>query len=90
MEKEIKIKMKLEEECIPVFIAFLEELEYNGKIGYSEIVGIFSDGDGNFRPKFEIKGDEEIITGIREKIILANTIAHENIRTFCIDNVYNI
>ena len=90
MEKEIKIKMKLEEECIPTFIAFLEELEYNGNIGHSEIIGIFSDGDGNFRPKFEIKSGIETIIDLREKVILANTLAHENIKTFYIDKVYNI
>lgn len=28
-------------------------MEYNGNVGHSEIVGFYSDGDGDFRPKFK-------------------------------------
>lgn len=39
------------------FCSMLRLIERNGNIGHSEYVGIFSDGDGDFRPSFDINYD---------------------------------
>ncbi|MFQ4800984.1 hypothetical protein C4U87_00790 [Clostridioides difficile] len=57
MEKEITIKVKIEERWINEFCSMLKCMESLGDIGSSKIVGIYSDGDGDFRPKFEIDTD---------------------------------
>lgn len=36
------------------FCSFLKRMEYDGKIGQSEAMGFYIDGDGDFRPTFEI------------------------------------
>jgi len=38
------------------FLSMLDRLQYNGSIGHSEEVAIFSDGDGDFRPRFKLEG----------------------------------
>lgn len=53
MEKEFTIKVKMEERWIDAFCSFLSRMQYNGKIGHSEIIGFYSDGDGDFRPIFD-------------------------------------
>ena len=53
MNKKFTIECEMEERWINYFLSFLKELEYNGKIGHSELVGFFSDGDGDFRPTFK-------------------------------------
>lgn len=60
-DAEILIKMTCTKHHIPEFIAMLKRMEYNGKIGHSEWVGIFSDGDGAMRPKFEISAPEDVL-----------------------------
>lgn len=43
METEITftIKCKMKEEWKDAFISFLKEMEYNGKVGHSDILGFF-------------------------------------------------
>ena len=43
----------------------LKKMENNGNLGHSEEVGIYSDGDGDFRPKFKIETDFEKVAPIR-------------------------
>lgn len=57
MNKEFNIKVKMEERWVNDFCSMLKQMELLGKIGSSKTVGIFSDGDGDFRPKFEIDID---------------------------------
>ena len=52
MEKIITIKCSMEERWIPSFCAMLNWMQHNGEIGHSEYVGIYADGDGDFRPNF--------------------------------------
>lgn len=52
MKKEFSIKATMEERWIPHFMSMLKHMEYLGKIGSSRTVSIYSDGDGDFRPKF--------------------------------------
>jgi len=51
--KEFTIKVKMQERWIPHFMSMLKYMESCGSWGCSREVGIYSDGDGDFRPKFE-------------------------------------
>ena len=50
---EFTVKMKMRENWVPVFYSMLKRMEELGSLGSSRTVSIFSDGDGDFRPKFE-------------------------------------
>lgn len=41
------------------FCSFLKQMERNGNIGHSEILSFMSDGDGDFRPTFDIRCEFE-------------------------------
>lgn len=60
-EIEVTIKMKCVKHFVPEFIAMLMQMEYNGKIGHSEWVGIYSDGDGALRPKFKFDAPQDVL-----------------------------
>lgn len=60
-EEEIIIKMKATKHFLPEFIAMLKQMEYNGKIGHSSWVACYADGDGAFRPQFQIKASKDIL-----------------------------
>ena len=51
--KEFTIKVRMQERWIPHFMSMLKYMESLGSFGCSRKVGIYSDGDGDFRPKFE-------------------------------------
>ena len=52
----------MEEKWVIPFLSMLDKMEENGNIGHSEMVGMYSDGEGDFRPHFkahyEINGRE--------------------------------
>lgn len=48
------IRCTMQKEHILNFLSVLNRMEHDGEIRHSEIVGMFCDGDGTFRPKFEI------------------------------------
>lgn len=48
------IHCEMSERWVDTFCSMLKRMEYNGNIGHSEEVTLYSDGDGDFRPKFEI------------------------------------
>lgn len=50
---EFIIKVKMKNRWIPHFLSMLKYMEQLGNIGGSRMVSFFSDGDGDFRPKFE-------------------------------------
>lgn len=54
MKKKFTIEVEMEERWIDDFCSMLKEMERLGNIGSSKKVGIYSDGDGGFRPKFNI------------------------------------
>ena len=58
-KEEIIIKAKIEERWIPHFLSMLKYMEELGNMGSSRQVCIYSDGDGDFRPKFEFDIDFE-------------------------------
>lgn len=43
----------MNERWIPHFLGMLKYMQQLGSLGSSRKVGIYSDGDGDFRPKFE-------------------------------------
>lgn len=51
-KKKFTIEVEMEERWIPHFLGMLKRMEYLGDIGSSRYVGIFADGDGDFRPEF--------------------------------------
>lgn len=46
------INVSMEERWVPYFVSFLKRMEADGRIGHSEMLGFFADGDGDFRPSF--------------------------------------
>lgn len=52
MIKKFTIEVQMEERWIDYFMSMLNRMEYLGNLGASRTVSIYSDGDGDFRPKF--------------------------------------
>lgn len=48
------IKATMGKRWVGAFCSMLKRMEYDGNIGHSECVAMFSDGDGDFRPTFDI------------------------------------
>lgn len=51
-EVQIVIDAKMEERWVGQFIGMLEQMQLLGRIGASRTLAFFSDGDGDFNPKF--------------------------------------
>ena len=79
-DEEVVIKLKATKHFLPEFIAMLKQMEYNGKIGHSSWVAFYADGDGSFRPKFEIKASQDVLEEA-EKVKQWN----DEIRADCFD-----
>lgn len=52
MNKKFTIECEMNERWIPHFLGMLKRMQYLGNIGSSRNVTLFSDGDGDFYPKF--------------------------------------
>jgi len=50
---EFEIKCKMRSRWVPHFLAMLKYMQQLGSLGGSRIVSLYSDGDGDFRPKFQ-------------------------------------
>ena len=48
-----KIKCQMKPRWVPHFLAMLRYMQQLGNLGGSRKVCLYSDGDGDFRPKFE-------------------------------------
>ena len=48
----------MRERWVSTFLGMLARMQYLGAIGSSRHVTIFSDGDGDFRPRFDIATEE--------------------------------
>lgn len=53
--RKFTIDCEIPERWVNDFCAMLKTMEYFGDLGHSGVVGIYSDGDGDFRPRFNIK-----------------------------------
>jgi hypothetical protein len=51
----------MRERWIPHFMSMLKYMEQLGGLGGSRTVGIYSDGDGDFRPKFNFSMDTAVV-----------------------------
>lgn len=40
-----------------IFCSMLKHIESYGNMGHSALIGFYADGDGDFRPKFEIDSE---------------------------------
>ena len=56
MKKKFTVECEMEESWIQPFVSMLKRMEGDGQVGHSEVVGLYADGDGNFRP-FDYKVD---------------------------------
>lgn len=68
---QLNISIILDKYFAREFISMLKRMEYNGKMGHSEYVAFYSDGDGSFRPKITIEGIDTSV--IEEKVKTART-----------------
>ena len=50
---EFTIRVTMKNRWIPHFLAMLKHMQQLGNLGSSRLVSILSDGDGDFRPKFD-------------------------------------
>lgn len=65
MKVKFNIECEMEERWVNDFCSMLQWMESCGNIGHSSIVGFYSDGDGDFRPKFNIDRDFDKTEGYR-------------------------
>lgn len=61
------VKVTMKKKWVNIFCSMLKWMESCGKIGHSSTVGFYSDGDGDFRPEFEIDTEFEKVEGITNK-----------------------
>jgi len=59
-EKTFTVTCTMEERWVNHFLSALKRMELNGRIGASDDVAIYADGDGDFRPKFEANIEYEV------------------------------
>lgn len=59
------IECEIPERWVDEFCSFLKHLERNGSQGHSALVGFYADGDGDFRPRFNIHTDYEKTLGYK-------------------------
>lgn len=61
MKRKFTIRVEMEERWVSHFISMLKEMEHLGDIGASRTVSLYSDGDGDFRPKFISDIDVDLV-----------------------------
>ena len=59
------IKVTMKDRWVNDFCTMLKYMESCGRRGHSAMVGFYADGDGDFRPKFEIDREFEMADGIK-------------------------
>ena len=70
-EVNFTINITMNRRWIDDFCSMLKWMENCGKAGHSSFIGFYSDGDGDFRPTFDIGIDFNKKDGIPEKEILS-------------------
>ena len=66
-ERTFTIEVTMNERWINDFCSMLNWMQSCGNLGHSSLVGFYADGDGDFRPKFNINTDWEKTKGIWRK-----------------------
>ncbi len=62
-KKTFTVEVTMNERWVDDFCSMLKYMEYCGNAGHSDIVGFFSDGDGDYRPSFDIHTDYKLKHG---------------------------
>lgn len=68
-EVTFNVTVTMEERWVNDFCSMLKWMEHCGAVGHSSFVGFYADGDGDFRPTFEIDREYEIKKGIPKEEI---------------------
>lgn len=55
------IKATMRRRWAEQLLGMLDHMERNGAIGSSESLEFYSDGDGDYQPKFEVTGADDIV-----------------------------
>lgn len=63
-DKTFTIKVTMNERWIDDFCSMLHWMQSCGNLGHSSLVGFYADGDGDFRPQFEIGTEYQQKKGI--------------------------
>ncbi len=66
-DKTFNIEVTMNERWVDDFCSMLKWMENCGNIGHSSVVGFYSDGDGDFRPKFKIDTEFNKVNGYRKE-----------------------
>ena len=64
-EVTFNVKVTMNERWVDDFCSFLKCMEMYGRVGHSGLVGFHADGDGDFRPEFEIDRRHEPKAGLK-------------------------
>ena len=67
MKKTFTITCEMEERWVDHFMSMLHMMQSLGNLGSSRILGFYSDGDGDFRPKFSSDIEWEEVTPYEPK-----------------------
>lgn len=52
-KKKFTIQVEMKDRWVPHFLSMLKYMEHLGNLGGSRHITFYSDGDGDFRPKFD-------------------------------------
>lgn len=66
-DRTFNIEVTMNERWVNDFCSMLKWMESCGKLGHSSLVGFYSDGDGDFRPKFQIDTKFQKTEGVWSK-----------------------
>lgn len=53
----VDLKITVRKRWVPHLLGFFHRMEELGNIGSSRMIGFYADGDGDFRPSFEVGGE---------------------------------
>lgn len=70
MKKSFLIEVEMEERWIDHFLSMLKLMESFGSIGHSGFIALYSDGDGDFRPKFKFNTNYKQTKAVRENVAI--------------------
>lgn len=62
----VKIEADIPDRWVNTFCSFLKDMENNGNLGHTARMLFISDGDGDFRPKFNIDMQYEKVKPFQE------------------------
>lgn len=63
-DRTFTIEVTMKDRWVNDFCSMLNWMQSCGNLGHSSLVGFYADGDGDFRPKFEINTEWEKTEGI--------------------------